>query len=173
MNKSVCPSLLLCLVSLLGVSSCGGSTSDGGGSEAEFCASSFSRLTNFGGTWRGIATSTDKNAGGIINLSLTQDANIDFNIDGCSNVKIAGAVAFPPCVPVTPIIGRGGYNVFAIQTIGGNNTSLRFEVISDFSGDEQMAPIGIEMTGHYRLDTTNVAGCPAVDTGTLTVEKTS
>ena len=119
MAKTVWPSLLLCLVALLGVSSCGGSTSDGGGSEAEFCAASFSRLTNYGGTWRGIATSTDGNAGGILSLSLTQDANID-----CSNVKIAGAVVVPPCVPVTPITGRGGYNVFAIQTIGGNKSSL-------------------------------------------------
>ena len=165
MNQTGFLSLLLCLVALLGVSSCGGSTSDGGGSEAGYCGSSFSRLTNYGGTWRGIAISTDGNAGGILSLSLTQDANID-----CSNVTITGAVVFPPCVPVTPITGVGGYNVFAIQTIGGNKSSLWLEVISDYSGSEEFAPIGIEMTGLYRLDTTDVAGCPAVDMGTLTVK---
>jgi len=174
MNKSACPSLLLCLVPLLSISSCGGTTSDGGGSDAEYCASSFSRLTNYGGTWRGIATSTDGNAGGIINLSLTQDEDVDIDDGFCHDgANLAGAVSFLPCVPVTPIRGHAGANVFAIMTIGGNNRSVRVEVISNFSGGDQMATVGIEMTGHYRLDTTNVAGCPALDTGTLTVEKTS
>jgi hypothetical protein len=98
---------------------------------------------------------------------------MEFGLGGCSNAQITGAVVFPPCVPVTPIRGAGGYNVFAIMTISGNNSSFRFEVISNFSGDEEFAPVGVEMTGHYQLDTTNVAGCPSVDTGTLTVKKMS
>ena len=149
MNKSVRLSLLLCLVSLLGVSSCGGSTSGGGGSEPEVCISpSFNlRLTNYGGTWRGIATSRDGNVGGIIILSLTQAADVAIERGSCTGVKIRGVVSFLPCVPVTPISGNAGANRFAIMTIGRNVSSLALEAISDFSGSDEIAPVGIEMTG--------------------------
>ena len=159
----------------MGVSSCGGSTSGGGGSEPEVCISPpvFSRLTNYGGTWRGIATSRDGNVGGIIRLSLTQDADVAIDGGSCIAVRIHGAVSFPPCVPVTRITGNADADGFAIMTIGRNVSSLALEAISDFSGGDEIAPIGIEMTGQYYLDTINVAGCPSVERGTVTLKKTS
>lgn len=83
-------------------------------------------------------------------------------------------MAFPPCVPIIFFEGVTTKDGFAIRTdFERYAASIWLEVISDLPDFPIVAPVGTEMTGMYRFTTSDVAGCPAVDNGTVSLVKTS
>ena len=152
-------------IAAMAIASCGGGTdisdiTSGFGMDDVFQ----NMCGNVEGYYSGPAVSSTDETVGVMALSLRQNDECD----------LTGAVAFPPCVPVTGVTGKAGLvKGFTVQTITPSpSLAISSPPRQPPAGSGQGIVIGETIVRGYILIGCGAPGCPASASGTVTLTRT-